>query len=241
MKYTIEGFNQVKAIEYGLDVEDLIILRWIVDFFPKMTQQIIGGETYRWINYKYLLEDMPILKFKSKDRLYRKLKMMEEKGILKHKGIRNSDGSFSYYAFGENYINLLGKNNEPYVENNVGGTLKTTEQNNPSTKEINNICPSKDEQDSSLLLKELSDNFDKIWEIYPRKEGKNDAFNHYKAWLRGKEYAGKKIKLTNRQMWFAVKEYADLMKKNRTERQFIKMGSTFFNGTIMEYVKENNE
>lgn len=32
MKYTIEGFNQAKAVELGLCVADLIILRWFVDF-----------------------------------------------------------------------------------------------------------------------------------------------------------------------------------------------------------------
>lgn len=101
------------------------------------------------------------------------------------------------------------------------------------------ICSSINEQDnSSLKEKELADNFDKIWQIYPRKDGKNTAFNHYKSWLAGKKYAGRTIKLTNKQMWFAVKKYADLMEVNKTEKQYIKMGSTFFNEAIMEYVEE---
>jgi len=85
---------------------------------------------------------------------------------------------------------------------------------------------------------ELAENFDKIWKIYPRKEGKNTAYKHYTTWLKGKRFAGKVIKLTNRQMWFATKKYADLMVRNKTEKQFIKMGSTFFNEAIMEYVEE---
>ena len=51
---------------------------------------------------------------------------------------------------------------------------------------------------------------------------------------------GKTIKLTNRQMWFATKKYADSIEKNKTEKQYIKMGSTFFNEAIMEYVEEEN-
>ena len=86
----------------------------------------------------------------------------------------------------------------------------------------------------------MAENFEKIWNLYPRKEGKNSAFNHYKAWLKGKKYAGKTIKLTNRQMWFATKKYADSIEKNKTEKQYIKMGSTFFNEAIMEYVEEEN-
>lgn len=241
MKYTIEGFSQEKAIEYGLDFEDLIILRWFVDFSPKMSQKQIDNYTYYWINYQSILKDLPILGFRSKDRLYRKLKNMTDKNILKHKGIKNKEGSFSYYAFSDNYNKLIGENNEPYVKNTVPRTLKTTEQNNSSIKEINNICPSKDEQDSSLKEQEKADNFDKIWKLYPRKDGKNTAFNHYKAWLNGKKYAGRTVKLTNKQMWYATKKYADLVERNKTEKQYIKMGSTFFNEAIMEYVEEENE
>lgn len=109
----------------------------------------------------------------------------------------------------------------------------------PDINTDNNICPSNDEQEESL--KELADNFDKIWKIYPRKDGKNTAFNHYKAWLKGKKYAGRTIKLTNRQMWLATKKYADLMKEKNTEKQYVKMGSTFFNEAIMEYVEDEND
>ena len=102
----------------------------------------------------------------------------------------------------------------------------------------NNICPSNDEQDNSSG--ELADNFDKIWSIYPRKEGKNASFNHYKSWLKGKKYAGRTVKLTNRQMWFATKKYADYILQHKVEKKYIKMGSTFFNEAIMEYVEVEN-
>ena len=84
---------------------------------------------------------------------------------------------------------------------------------------------------------ELADNFDKIWALYPRKDGKNEAYRHYKAWLKGRNYAGRIVKLDNKQMWYATKRYADLVAKNKTEKQYIKMGSTFFNDAIMEYVE----
>lgn len=88
---------------------------------------------------------------------------------------------------------------------------------------------------------ELADNFEKIWNKYPRKEGKNTAYKHYKSWLKGKKYAGKTVKLENKQMWFAVAIYAHKVKKEQTEKQFIKMGSTFFNEAIMEYVEMYNK
>lgn len=73
MKYTIEGFNQAKAVELGLCVADLIILRWFVDFAgtEKMVKRIIDGKEYYWIKYEGLLEDLPILSI-TKDTLYRR-------------------------------------------------------------------------------------------------------------------------------------------------------------------------
>ena len=104
-------------------------------------------------------------------------------------------------------------------------------------KKVDIVLINKKEDKSSNNETELADNFDKIWQIYPRKDGKNAAFNHYKAWLKGRNYAGRTVKLDNKQMWYATKKYADLVAKNKTEKQYIKMGSTFFNDAIMEYVE----
>ena len=98
-----------------------------------------------------------------------------------------------------------------------------------------------EEKEPEESEKELADNFEKIWNKYPRKEGKNTAFKHYKNWLKGKKYAGKTVKLENKQMWFAVAIYAHKVKTEQTEKQFIKMGSTFFNEAIMEYVEMYNK
>lgn len=98
----------------------------------------------------------------------------------------------------------------------------------------------KDNNTINNTINNMSDDFEKIWEIYPKKENKNTAFKHYKAWLKGKQYAGKTVKLTNKQMWFAVSRYADECVESKREKQYIKMGSTFFNEAIMEYVKDDS-
>lgn len=113
-----------------------------------------------------------------------------------------------------------------YMQKSQTGIDEKVEENNIK---INNISSSENE---------LAENFEKIWVLYPRKDGKNSAFNHYKAWLNGKKYAGKKIKLTNKQMWYATKKYADLMVEQQRESRYIQKGSTFFNETIMEYVED---
>lgn len=140
---------------------------------------------------------------------------------------QNAKGQFEY-----TYNIYEQPTKKPEVENPILEVpmVENQTQINTNNKILNNnIC-------SSDL--ELAENFDKIWALYPRKDGKNTAFSHYKSWLKGKKYAGRTVKLTNKQMWFATKKYADLMEENKTEKQYIKMGSTFFNEAIMEYVEE---
>ena len=123
MKYTIDGFSQEAALnmratitENGttktikLDCTDLLILRWIVDFYPNMHKTIIGGSEYAWVSYNALLEDMPLLDI-GKRALFSRLKKMEQLGILTHKTVTNK-GTFAFYGFGENYKRLTGSPSE---------------------------------------------------------------------------------------------------------------------------------
>ncbi len=118
MKFTIYGFSQERALEFrqevvkngkksvvALDVTDLAILRWFVDFFPNMKRKCIGEKDYAWVSYESLSEDMPFLRLEKKA-LYRRFRKMCGFGILKHQHVKEG-GSFSYYAFGENYARLI--------------------------------------------------------------------------------------------------------------------------------------
>lgn len=108
MRYSVHGFSQSKAIEYGLNNDDLLLLRWFVDFTGtnRLNFFIDKEDIYYWIVYDKLLQDLPILNL-SKDRIKRKhFDKLCEKGILKHKHVKQG-GSYSYYAIGENYLSLI--------------------------------------------------------------------------------------------------------------------------------------
>lgn len=120
MKYTINGFSQEAAMsiratvtENGrtrtikLDCTDLLILRWIVDFYPNMKKTIIEGVEYAWLDYKSFVEDMPLLGL-SNQSLYKRCMKMVTLGVLTHKTLR-SGGTFSYYGFGPEYQHLVGR------------------------------------------------------------------------------------------------------------------------------------
>jgi hypothetical protein len=155
MKYTIEGFSQEYACSLRkevdgktikLDCTDLVILRWFVDFYPKMMKVEIEGVQYAWISYSDLLRDMPLLDIQ-KRMLASRLQKMADFEILKHKTAK-ANGTFSYYGFGKNYAKLVDdagvchfidegsqKNDEGVVNKMTTGSQKNDEQINPSTKD----------------------------------------------------------------------------------------------------------
>lgn len=161
MKYTIHGFSQEIALGFRkeletngkktiikLDCTDLLLLRWFVDFFPKMKKTNVNGKEYAWVNYSTVIEELPLLGI-SKQSVYLHFSKMVEFGILEHKHIKEG-GSYSYYAFGINYEALIStsgsiKNYEGVNKKLLGGSIKNYEwvnkkllnkdpsTNNPST------------------------------------------------------------------------------------------------------------
>ena len=134
MKYTIHGFSQQKAIELGLDDRDLMILRWFVDYKDtgKMVKKILDNDMYYWIKYEGIQEAFPIINWK-KDTIYRRLKAMALKGVLKHKTVKEF-GTYSFYAIGPNYLGLTDTKYEMSVGNKSDGS-----DSNPRVTEINPI------------------------------------------------------------------------------------------------------
>lgn len=137
MKYTIEGFNQAKAVELGLCVADLIILRWFVDFAgtDKMLKRNIEGTEYYWIKYEGLLEDLPILSI-TKDTLYRRLKGLVEKDVLDHITVKDA-GTYSFYKLGKNYLALITDTPIPLSEKNPTGYGKKSDRGTEKNPYLN--------------------------------------------------------------------------------------------------------
>lgn len=134
MKYTIEGFSQEyacslrKTKEDGktikIDCTDLVILRWFVDFYPKMKKMIVNGREYAFLNHGYLKEELPLLEI-SKRAFCDRMKKMSELGVLEHTLLKEG-GTFPLYTFGGNYINLV-EYQKRGDENPQGGDVPTSD------------------------------------------------------------------------------------------------------------------
>ena len=63
--------------------------------------------------------------------------------------------------------------------------------------------------------------FAQLWQKYPNKKGKDDAFRHYK--VQRKEHSFEEISKK-------LDEYISYIRRNNTEKRYILNGSTWFNG-----------
>lgn len=168
MKYTFLGFSQQAIINLGLDDKEVVLLRWFVDFTAgnkKISKRIFNNEVYYWVKYEAVMEEYPMFSFK-KDTIYRKLKSLAKKGVLKHKTLKEG-GVWSYYCLGDRYLELVtdtkveevGNKSEPIGnKSELNGKISESNEKIPGTKNPSTISIYKKEKESSSL-DELINNY----------------------------------------------------------------------------------
>lgn len=160
MKNSIEGFNQAYAMTLKKEVErngklvtrkvdctDLVILRWLVDFYPKMRTMNVDGERYVMLTFGKLQKDLPLLDI-SKRALSERLQKLVDFKILKYKFIKDG-GTFSLFAFGENYINLVRSTDEGVCVQPTTGYAIDQQRGMRSTD--NGVCVQPTTKDNSII------------------------------------------------------------------------------------------
>ena len=118
-------------------------------------------------------------------------------------------------------------------------------------KEIYNITCSpetgerveNDAKKTAADLDQKKEDFEKIYAIYPKKQGKTRAFSLYCQWIKGKKINGEKIKLSNREIYLAVQEYVEQQEKEQPEQKYWKNFDTLMGQSLLDYVErgEGNE
>ena len=231
MRYSILGFSQKivcslnKTIKRDgkadfvlkLDMTDLLILQQLADFpnRKKTKKQIVDDKLFFWVDYKELLEELPILDIK-KQALRDRLDKMVELKVLE-KAVVNFDrlGSATCFRMGDNYETLLYSDDtkqsttQGCVADYTGGGSELQDKNNNKENNTNKtftpLTPQWEEQTSLFGMdadeekakeKKTSKKFVKptIEEIYAYCRERNNTidaesfFNFYesKGWLVGK-------------------------------------------------------
>lgn len=160
MKNTIAGFNQEYALTLKkqvptktgektikIDCTDLTILRWLVDFYPSMKKKIVDDREYVWLTHKKLMDDLPLLDITKRSCIDRMQKLVEF-GILDYKLLKQG-GTFSLYAFGENYMNLVQSTNTGVCSQPTQGEASDQPGGMQSTN--TRVCSQPDNKDNSVI------------------------------------------------------------------------------------------
>ena len=189
MKYNIHGFNQPRAVELNLSNDDLLVLRWFVDFAgtKKMKTIIEEDGIYYWVNYTTVLEDLPVLKISKQTLKKKHFDNLCYSNVLKHKHIKDG-GSFSYYAYGINYDTLVYlQDDDPTLKNN-DPTLKITKGYVENYQGVGKNLPNKDYSIKDYSIKEnkkiiIKEKFETFWKAYPKKLNRAKALTWFEKHL----------------------------------------------------------
>ena len=169
----------------------------------------------------------------SNSRVLRFLRMLEDDGMI----TRDSNSKRTLLTI-ENYgFYQVQQNSDEYASENASESQKRNKE------EKNNNTPSeKDYEAEKRREVALKHNFEYIYQFYPRKEGRTEAFRRYTAWVTtGRKVNKKIVKLTNEQILAAVKKYVSQLESLNTEMQYYKVFSTFMGNSILDYVEECEE
>lgn len=112
---------------------------------------------------------------------------------------------------------------------------------NDNVKDLNLSC-AKDshEADTKTIDERKKYNFEIIYKAYPKKVGKQGALDHYLGWIskKGRCINGKYRRLTNEQIFAAVKKYVKQMQDDEKDLQYYQGFDRFMNKTILDYLEE---
>jgi hypothetical protein len=195
MKYTILGFNQEEVLkckttidvngkekEVYIDVTDLLILQCVADFMNRQCvyKYMINDKMFFSIQYKALLEDLPILNI-GKQALRDRIDKLVLFNLLEKEVIRNEQGSFVVFRIGTRYeqfvynkkgVTVCSEVEEGIYQTTHGGISNYTPKdsstiNNNKEKEIDKSISKKDEL------------FEQCWLNYRRKGSKKKSLEQW--------------------------------------------------------------
>lgn len=136
------------------------------------------------------------------------LSELEEAGYLRREQSR-ADGKFSKSVY---VITDMLKSEKPCVENPLAVNPSAGNHAQYNTKEL----ITKESNTKEIYISE----FENLWEIYPKKQGKKKALDSYiKARKEGTTYE---------EVEEGIYAYARLIRAEHRDEQYIKHGSTFF-------------
>lgn len=150
------------------------------------------------------------------------LSELEKYGYLKRTMLRNEKGLFGEMSWklsdtGVFTVSTIFGPTDNSIDGKNGPTDNGTLLNKNNTKE--KLITK--EKDNKLSAREIEEDFEKLWKLYPNKKGKKNALAAYKRAI--------KKGVTNKEIQDGIVKYKKQIEIQGTEPRFIAQGSTWFN------------
>ena len=125
------------------------------------------------------------------------------------------------------------------ISSDINSIYSVRNEQSRVEKTILNHCAPEPHDDKSVKEDQLLKDFEIIYALYPKKRGKTVAFANYKQWVseKGKDVGGKRYRLTNRQIYLAVKKYIRQQEESgQDDYQYWKNFDTLMGRQLLDYV-----
>lgn len=223
-----------------LDERPLIVLPSLAAMLNSLDEAVILQQIHYWIekrqNYREgrywvynsmenWMQQFPWIK--SRTTLTRYFNNLEKKGLL-ITGNYNKAGFDKTKWYTIDYSTLSDFEQRLYRtcttsdQNLVNGMNRTCTTNTIDYTEITSESTTNKQANAVSADADLSEPFNKLWNLYPKKQGKKDAFRHYKAWRK------KSKDNTDDYLLRKLNEYKAYLAANQWLHPM--NGSTWFNG-----------
>ena len=179
--------------------------------------------------WDYSVDGLVKLSKDGKDSVISAITELEQFGYLVRSQAKGQDGKFAGYDY-DVY-------EQPYTEKPFTENPSTVKPMTENPQQLN-TKPLNAESDINITNKKLNINvqieqeFEEVWKIYPRKEDKKKAFSAYKT-------ARKKTSFD--EIKKGVETYSQHIKASNTDKRYIKLGATYFNGECWANNYEQSE
>lgn len=223
-----------------LDERPLIVLPSLAAMLNSLDEAVILQQIHYWIekkqNYREgrywvynsmenWMQQFPWIK--SRTTLTRYFNNLEKKGLL-ITGNYNKAGFDKTKWYTIDYSTLSDFEQRLYRtcttsdQNLVNGMNRTCTTNTIDYTEITSESTTNKQANAVSADADLSESFNELWNLYPKKQGKKDAFRHYKAWRK------KSKDNTDDYLLRKLNEYKAYLSANQWLHPM--NGSTWFNG-----------
>ena len=179
--------------------------------------------------WDYSVDGLVKLSKDGKDSVISAITELEQFGYLVRSQAKGQDGKFTGYDY-DVY-------EQPYTEKPFTENPSTVKPMTENPQQLN-TKPLNTESDINITNKKLNINvqteqeFEEVWKLYPRKEDKKKAFMAYKT-------ARKKASFD--EIKKGVETYSNHIRVSNTDKRYIKLGATYFNGECWANNYEQSE